>query len=141
MRTAVELCFGIYLFLLSLQDIRKKEIPLVELLAGLVFAPFFIMSDDACKIVGYITGAIPGVVFLAVAYLSRGQIGQADACVLICIGLCMGVGPVIGIISASLILVAVTSMIMLIAGRLNRKSTLPFIPFIFAGYIFTAFLF
>ena len=140
MRIIIRVCFGLYLGILSVRDIRKREIPILLLGLGLVFVPLFILSDAHEGISGYLLSMIPGVVFLVISYLSRGQLGQADAGVLICVGLCIGFEAVIVVISVSLISIALFSMVMLIVGKLNRKSTLPYIPFVLLGYIFYIFM-
>ena len=122
MRMIIKAVYGIYLLLMSARDIKCRELPIVMLGAGLVFVPPFILTDNS--------GGV----------LSRGQMGAADACVLICMGLCIGIEPVIGVISISLLAIALVSMIMLVMGKLNRKSTLPYIPFALLGYLFYIFI-
>ncbi len=140
MRMIIKAVYGIYLLLMSARDIKCRELPIVMLGAGLVFVPPFILTDNSGGVLSYIYGAIPGIIFLIVSYLSRGQIGAADACVLICMGLCIGIEPVIGVISISLLAIALVSMIMLVMGKLNRKSTLPYIPFALLGYLLYIFI-
>ena len=83
MRMIIKAVYGIYLLLMSARDIKCRELPIVMLGAGLVFVPPFILTDNSGGVLSYIYGAIPGIIFLIVSYLSRGQIGAADACVLI----------------------------------------------------------
>lgn len=140
MRMIIKAVYGIYLLLMSVRDIKYRELPIAMLGAGFIFVPIFILTDNDGGLLSYIYGAIPGIVFLIVSILSRGQMGPADAFVLICMGLCIGIGPVIGVISSSLILIALVSMILLVMGKLNRKSTLPYVPFILTGYLFCFFM-
>ena len=140
MRMIIKVCFGFYLLIMSVKDIKNREIPLLLLASGIIFAPLFIMSDDRDGIIRYVTGMIPGIVFMIISFASRGQLGQADAGVLICLGLCIGINGAIAVISVSLTLIAFTAMIMLLTGKFNRKSTLPYIPFVLLGYIFYMFL-
>ena len=140
MRMLVKVCFGIYLLILSAKDIKDKEIPLGLLALGLVFAPLSVLTDEREVIYVYLLGVLPGIAFLLVSFISRGQIGQADAFVLICVGLCNGIEAVIAVISVSLVAIALVSMVMLILGRLNRKSTLPYIPFVLLGYVLYLFV-
>ena len=131
----VRIAYGIYLFVLAFFDIKKKMVPVSLLLSGLIFIPAFLAEDGFSDVRGNVLGLIPGIIFLLISFVSREQIGRADCILLIILGSCIGIEAVAGIIAFSLILIAICSMVMLTAGRLSRKSTLPYIPFVFLGYL------
>ena len=139
MRLGLKILYGLYLLILSGIDIRKKKIHIAALLTGAVFAPLFILSDNDASCEKYILGIIPGVVFFFISLASRGQVGMADAGIILCIGICTGIGGIVSILAVSFIAIALTAIFLLATKKLGRKSSLPFIPFLFLGYIVSVF--
>ena len=128
---------GIYLAFLALEDIRKKTLHIIVLAAGTVFIPAIVLSEetDGLIISDNAIGLIPGAVFLLLSYVSRGQVGIGDGILILILGAALGIGEIVILLTAALLLIALFSGIMLVCGKLKRKSTLPFIPFVFAGYV------
>ena len=137
---ALEVAYGLYLGLISIMDIRSKTIPLKWLLCGTIFIPAYFLTGEAGELKTKVLGTIPGAVLMLISVASRGQIGMADAVLIMIMGACIGIGRVISVISISFMAIAAVSMVMLIAGKLNRKSTLPYIPFVLLGYTASAVL-
>ena len=117
-------------------DIRKKELPWpVFAASGLVSAAC--MIRDAAGGGNWYTrpllSLIPGAALLALAFLSREAMGYGDGLY------AMSVGPVFGMeamffgVFAAFFLCAVTSVFLLVFRKADRKSSLPYIPFLLAG--------
>lgn len=132
-----KILFGVYLAYLSVEDIRKKSLPVPGIAAGLLFVPFFVITEGASNItlLDNLKGMIPGVLLIFISFLSRGQIGIGDGAVVLITGVAIGIGNIVIVLTGALLLISVFSMLMLLLGKLNRKSTLPFVPFVFAGYL------
>ena len=132
-----KILFGVYLTYLSVEDIRKKSLPVPGIAAGLLFVPFFVITEGASNItlLDNLKGMIPGVLLIFISFLSRGQIGIGDGAVVLITGVAIGIGNIVIVLTGALMLISVFSMLMLLLGKLNRKSTLPFVPFVFAGYL------
>ncbi len=137
MRIIVYVIFGIYIAVLSIEDILKKSIPVLLLAAGILFIPAGLLTEGAeCfSPADNILGVIPGAVLLIISFVSRGQIGIGDGVLVAITGASLGLEAVVRILTAALILIMLFSGGMLVFGKFKRKSTLPFIPFIFAGYL------
>ena len=129
---------GGYLLLLSVEDIRKKKIPIWVLAAAILVSPLFWLFSEE-EISTFILGIIPGVILILISFVSRGGIGLADAFVVVILGMNTGLTAVLMTVTISFGLIALFSGGMLIAGKLKLKSTLPYIPFAFAGYIASIF--
>ena len=140
MRFIVETVYGLYLIFLSVQDYRSKRIPLVLLISGIIFVPLFMLTEDKADIYRHVLGIIPGVAFVFLSLASRGQVGMADAVILVIMGACVSIGQIVGVIAVSLLAIAIFSMLMLLMRKLNRKSTLPFVPFLLLGYLMIIFV-
>lgn len=141
MRIVLYVIFGIYIAVLSLEDLLKKSVPVALLAAGVLFIPAGLITEGAesISIADNILGLIPGAVLLIISFVSRGQIGVGDGGLVMMLGASLGIETVIRILTAALLLITVFSGVMLVMRKLKRKSTLPFIPFLFAGYILSFF--
>ncbi|MBO4421423.1 MAG: prepilin peptidase [Lachnospiraceae bacterium] len=141
MRIVLYVIFGIYIAVLSLEDLLKKSVPVALLAAGVLFIPAGLLTEGAesISVADNILGLIPGAMLLVISFVSRGQIGVGDGGLVMMLGASLGIETVIRILTAALLLITVFSGIMLVMRKLKRKSTLPFIPFLFAGYILSFF--
>ena len=117
-------------------DIRKKELPWpVFAAAGLTSAICMIKSamGGGDWYAAPLLSLIPGAALLALAFLSRESMGYGDGL------FAMSVGPVFGMetmflgIFAAFFLCGITSVILLVFRKADRKSSLPFIPFLLVG--------
>ena len=134
MGIVVEAAYGIYLLILSVMDVLRKEIPMNWLIGGIVFVPLGFAAEGTGMVLAHVLGLIPGLLFMFISFASHGQVGMADAAVLTVMGASFCLGQVITVIAVSLFTIAFVSMFLLMTGKLNRKSTLPYIPFIALGY-------
>ncbi len=116
------------LLVASIWDIRKLQIPLW------VTIPLFISVLISRFHVEYLLGMIPGIVLIAVSIMTRGQIGMADAFLVICIGLAVGAYRVMGILFLALLLAGIWSGILIVFLRAGKKKVIPFAPFLLAAY-------
>lgn len=60
---------------------------------------------------------------------------MADAVILLILGISMGLGNSISVLMIALFIVCGYSGIMLLLKKVNKKSQVPFLPFLFIGYI------
>ncbi len=127
---------GGYLLILAIEDIRRKKVPIWALGTALAVSPlFWIFREEGIDT--FLLGIIPGAALIFVSFVSRGGIGLADAVIIVILGMNLGLTAVIMTVIVSFGLIALFSGGMLIAGRLRLKSTLPYIPFAFLGYVVT----
>ena len=80
-----------------------------------------------------ICSLIPGAVVLALAYLTKEQIGYGDGLVILALGPVFGLINVIIGLCAAFVISALFSMALLISKKAGKKSSLPFLPFLTAG--------
>lgn len=141
MKTAVCLILGCYLAVAAIYDLKTKSISRQLELLGLVpVAAALIMSavsgaDLWEGIRMMLLGLIPGVITAIIAYVTKGGIGLGDAAVILVIGCSVGLMPAVEILGTAFLMVCLFSVVLLIAGRMTRKSRLPFIPFLTAAYM------
>lgn len=80
-------------------------------------------------------GTIPGILLLLLAFCSGESIGKGDGLVLFMLGIYCGVAKAVAVLGMALLLVAVLALILLVLKRANRKTELPFLPCLCAGYL------
>ncbi|HCL03321.1 MAG TPA: hypothetical protein DHW61_13105 [Lachnoclostridium phytofermentans] len=126
---------GALLFILGIQDIKRKEIScwwLISLLP-LIFIELAIPSE--ITFIERIFGVLLGLFFVILSKVTRGQIGIGDGYVLCAIGVILGISKSAILLSYAFLLTSVVSIVLLVLFRWNRKKTIPFVPFLFLGYL------
>lgn len=134
MELLLKIGLGILLAALAIEDIRCKRISSVKLVAGFLLAIGLCLAErhSAGEIV---TGVFLGIAFLTISWITQEKLGMGDS---LMIGiLCVGLGGIRGMIAiiCALFIAGLFSAVMLMGRKYTLKSNLPFIPFLFAGYI------
>lgn len=83
----------------------------------------------------WLSGILPGILLLFTAWITHQEIGYGDGLVLAVTGLCLGFSASVFILMAGLLFLAPVSLFYLVCKKAGRKKTLPFIPFLTAGYL------
>ncbi len=130
--------FGILLILLiaSVQDIRKKEIPLWEIIAcGLVSLAACIYSavTGAFEPMGIFLSALPGVAILFIALMSGQGVGYGDGYLLLAAGPALGPGPAVMGLVIALFAGGLFSGLLVVIKKAGRRTRIPFVPFMTLG--------
>lgn len=126
----VTLCLGYF----SVEDIRKKEItgwPLA--LVGLVGLCLTASSED-CLGWQTLLRLLPGAVCLGLGWLTKEGIGYGDGLMLLCLGCFLSLPQLLSVCFAALTLAGAAAIFLLLALRRSRKTRIPFVPFLLAGY-------
>ena len=134
-----EIWAGIMLLSGSIEDIRKRGFGrffIVFMLAGTIAAICLSYSEipDKNEILSALTGAGAGLLLLPMCRLSNGAIGEGDAVFIACIGMIFGISDCFQIFMYSLLFLAVFAVPAIASGKAGRHSSVPYIPFLAAGY-------
>ena len=129
-----ELCTVVFLAMNSWLDIRRREI---SLLLTVVYAGCGIICSilQGRKIQDVLIPAGIGIFFLAAGLISRGAIGAGDCCILLALGALLDTETYIRMLCIGFFLAAFWSGILLVIRRKSRKTEIPLVPFLLAGYI------
>ena len=129
-----ELCTVVFLAMNSWLDIRRREI---SLLLTVVYAGCGIICSilQGRKIQDVLIPAGIGILFLAAGLISRGAIGAGDCWILLALGALLDTETYIRMLCIGFFLAAFWSGILLVIRRKSRKTELPLVPFLLAGYI------
>ena len=129
----IVLCFLIYE---TYEDIRKKSVAVVGIVAfsivGVVINCLSLNFSINEMLIGVSVGA--GVILLG--RLMNNGIGAGDGAILFSIGILLGGELCLLIFLSALTMAALTSVVLLIMGKVSMKQRIPFVPYILCGYLF-----
>ena len=119
----------------AVEDIRKKRISAGYLC---IFAAagigIHVVSRDMSA-PGMLLGAAVGLGLVAVSLLTRGSVGMGDGFLLATAGIFLGGSESFTLLLTSLLYAAVFSLAMLVFRRWRGQREIPFVPFLFLGYL------
>lgn len=125
---------GMILLILAIQDLRSKKVStLICLLTiALIFIALLIYKDS---MVSSLLGMGFGFIILGVSRITGGKIGLGDGMILTFTGLGLGFWRNVEMFAMALFMAAIVSIVLLVLKKVNRHSSLPFVPFILLSYI------
>ena len=130
----------IFLCIAAFFDLKKRGIPKKYLLAWgvleisyLVF--IVIWEKNVSFLIEGVVGLIPGVLCILISYISKEQMGYGDGCIILLIGFLQGWKIASTSFSLALFLLSIVAAVLLIVKKATRKTRVPFVPFLFMGYI------
>lgn len=127
----------LYLFSMSVYDVKRREIHIgfSLLTAVLLFIGQLIrIFQGGLSWYSLFGGMIPGCFLIWLSWFSKGQVGTGDGIVFVISGIFLGFLETGILLFVSLLFAASGGGIMVFRKKMGRKDTLPFVPFIFAGY-------
>ena len=131
---------GIVMFLLLCEaaiDIKKKEISLlISLIVSMLAIALLIFSKDI-KISSALVGLLEGFLLMGVSFFTKGQIGYGDGIILCATGLLLGWKDNLTMFFFSCLICAIFSLCLLTIKRADRKTKIPFVPFMVPGFLLT----
>lgn len=124
-----------YLTVLSVEDIRKKQIKVFSLGLGafIVLIALFLYTQPS--LLERWIGALIGGIMLLIGFLSKGAIGAADSVIILYLGVLYGATFVLSVLCIASVICCLCCIIFLGFRIMNRKKRIPFIPFLFVGFI------
>jgi len=126
---------GIWLLLCSWQDFRKKKIHIaLIIIGGLIILIYSFLSEDLA-FSNRIAGLTLGLILLLLNPVTGGQIGIGDGLIVSILGIGLGFNHLAFILAYSLFGSAAFAVGLILFRKAGRKFTMPFIPFLFLGYL------
>ena len=125
----------IFLVLCSIQDIREKRLSVKRLaVAGILFLIVSLVFEEK-QIKKRLCNLLPGMAAFLLAALTKEQIGYGDAASLVVLGILVSARAILGAVMGGLLLLSIFSIILLAGKKADRKTTMPFLPFLSAGML------
>lgn len=137
MRTASDVLFFIYLFLMAIYDIKKRKIQLecsAVVAVLLAIQQVCIVYRGEISIAGVFWGMMVGVVLIGLSILTKGAIGVGDGILFVISGLFLGIYENGILLLLSLFFTAIAGGFLIMSKHVGKTYTLPFVPFVFIGY-------
>ena len=128
-----EIWTALMLLVGSVMDIKDKTVPAIYLLiaaAGSVVMTVIYKGE----LKEMLLGLIPGTAILIVGKLS-GCMGEADGILLLLLGGMYGLRDGGELMMYALLAAAAVSVLLIVLKHAGKKDTLPFIPFMLAGFM------
>lgn len=120
----------------SIYDIKYKALPWWFLAGGAVAALVLAVVLRPVELWKMVGGLVLGMLLFGISFLTGGALGKGDGIIIGIIGLNLGFPIVFSVFSGALLLAAVLSIVLIIFKKVNRKTTLPFLPFLGVAYGF-----
>lgn len=120
----------------SIEDIRKKEILLWEILTCAlisVAAVFMAFYRGRFDILDVLLSLLPGAAMLFLSYVTREGIGYGDGLIILAAGPALGIYDLLASLVTAAALSGLFSGILLAIKRANRKTQIAFAPFVAIG--------
>lgn len=128
-----------YLAILSAIDMRERKVPAAFLAIGMiaVILDKMILGQFPSResVFLYGGGIAVGIIFLMVSLLTQEMFGYGDSCLIVILGLYLGLWDLLCMLTLAFLTCAMLSLFGLVTKKLSRKESLPFIPFLFIGTI------
>ena len=129
-----KLCFGGYLCVVSVWDIRKREIPLWLIAVGGLLAAGLGFFSEKHSIMLMIAGALVGMVFVGISKVTEEAFGYGDSLMIAVAGVYLGFWNVLGLLVWAHVLAALFAGYILIRKGIYKGASFPFVPFLLAAY-------
>jgi len=140
----IRIMTGVILLLWAVEDIRYKSIQNIHLAGGSVLLLLLVVLEgrgmDGSSVgrggvADVVVGMSPGLLLLLLSVTGGNVVGAADGVVILLLGTIYGVWEVTEILLVSLSLFCVLMGGMLWAKKIERKTRIPFLPFVLIGYL------
>ena len=127
--------FAIVLVFLSVSDIRTRRIPIAGFIVLCILSVMFrLVSDDGDTVLlDWIWSILPGLFLIGIGLLSGGKVGIGDGILIMELGIAFGFIRCMYILTGALFLCCLFSIVLLLFHKGNKKTQIPFVPFITLG--------
>lgn len=123
----------------SIWDIRERQIPvkllILDIIAGVILTVINRKINWPEEWYLYVVGILIGIGILLAGHFCNGSIGTADGIMLAVIGGILGYQETLLLLMNAVMAAAVCSILLIVLKRGNRKTAIPFFPFMLLGYL------
>lgn len=128
-----QIMWGAFLLVGGIYDLQKKCISFSIIIAGLILTCLCCYSSGNWK--SNIIGLLAGATFIGISKITKEALGYGDSIMCIFLGGSFGMGVLIESCTIGFVLCTVISIIGIYRKKMEIKSEIPFLPFLFCGYV------
>jgi leader peptidase (prepilin peptidase)/N-methyltransferase len=132
---SLQLVMGTMLLACGIQDALKKKINLWIIISGGLLIGICVPFCGTFSFVNLIGGVLIGACVIGISIVTGGKIGIGDGLLLCVTGIGLGFWGNLELFGFALFLAAGLSIVLLIFRLADRKKSIPFVPFLFFGYV------
>lgn len=132
------------LMIASLSDIRTGRVSLwMVLFAGVcsLLSAAVGITDRMTTIPDLLVSLLPGAILLFIGFISANAIGYGDGLMMFMVGPLFGVECMVEGMLLAFFVSAIVSILLIVLRKVNRKTTIPFIPFLASALGVVSFVF
>lgn len=122
--------FWLILVLCSIRDLKKRQICFLPVIIGIVYGMLCELWLQNTDVYAVFLRCIPGICLAALAILSEGKIGFGDGLIVFMAGLYLPLFELLECIFFAFLLCTLFGGILILMGKGDRKTELPFVPFL-----------
>lgn len=134
---------ALWLLVLGFIDLKEKIIPNKLIVSGIIFwavlslVEIFIAHTSWQQVLFFslIGAGVCGGILFVIALIVKSALGMGDVKMFFVIGLLYGLTNTYSILLFSILVMAVISIILLIAKKVTRKTAIPMAPFVAFGFL------
>jgi len=119
----------------SIPDVRKKQLPRLYLICCIIISVVLFIGSSRGVTLEAAAGLLPGIAVMILGRICGGGIGEADGIMLMLLGLLFGASECLKILLVAFFLAGITAVPLILFLHADRKSRLPFYPFLLAGFL------
>lgn len=131
----IKIVIMLILLTCGIQDLLKKKIFLWSIFTGAVLTAICVPFCNNISILDRLGGIIIGITVIIISIATKGKIGLGDGLLLCITGMGLGFWGNLELFATALFFAAVLSIFLLILRLADRKKSIPFVPFLLAGFI------
>ena len=124
-----------YLAICAYSDWKSKEISTVTMILFSVSTLILTIAFGEGKVGVIVGGGIIGLLFFIISMLTKEAIGYGDSWVILLLGLYLGSIKLLWLLFIASFVAGLISLFYLWKRHWKKKSTLPFVPFLFVAYV------
>lgn len=110
---------------------------LILLVPQLFYHTELALATALSSVLGFL---VAGILFLLVYFISRKGLGGGDVKLMATAGLYLGINGVFPAMLWGSILASVTGLILIAAKKIEKKDTIPLVPFLYIGMLLTVYI-
>ena len=129
----------ILLIIFAVTDMKTRTIWKPAAIAGMIVGLLIRILLPAYRLLDGIGGILGGGLLFLMSWLSKEAIGRGDCYILCAIGAFYGFAGMTELFFIALLLASCWAVYLLVCKKANRKTSFPFIPFLFLGWTLTRF--